>query len=246
MIPNYSNWLAKRVWAVNQSRARGEAPSPSGSDYAAWARVERESQRSAERYLAKWRRYEEKLHRKWLKDHSRKQREIDYSYLDDVFSGAMGIRIRKAHPFETWNEHFVRVTERVREIGEKYNLDLEAYAVQHYPQHYHKERGDNSLRSRDYETAHEEYQKAIDSGGEETWVAYVNKSSTFLMQDSYDECEAACRKALELNPRSAGAYFNLGQVAAARGDGEAAERYLAKAMELDDKIRQRLLRMGLG
>jgi len=34
------------------------------------------------------------------------------------------------------------------------------------------------------------------------------------------------------------------QVAAARGDGPTAERYLRRAMDLDDKIRQQLQQMG--
>jgi len=73
----------------------------------------------------------------------------------------------------------------------------------------------------------------------------VNQSSAYLMQDKLDDCERACRKALSIDPKSAGAYFNLGQVAAARGNGPTAEKHLRRAMDLDDKIRRQLRQMGL-
>ncbi len=245
MIPNYSNWLAKRVWAVNQSRAGGAAPASSEPDYAAWTRAERESRRSAARYLEKNQKLEGRLHRKWLKDKSRKQRELDYSYLGDVFSGTLGVRVRKAHPVDSWEQVFSKVHERIRDIGAKYEIDLEAHAAKRYPHNYHKERGDQLLKSQDPEGALREYNSATQSGGEESAVTYVNQSSAYLMQDRLEDCERACRKALSIDPNSAGAHFNLGQVAAARGDGPTAERYLRKAMDLDDKIRRQLQQMGL-
>ena len=244
MIPNYSNWLAKRVWAVNQSRASGVTPQRSETGYAAWTRAERESERSAKRYLERNRRLEGRLHRRWLRDKSETQRKRDFAYLNDVFSGALGVRVRKAHPVGTWGPVFSQIHEHVSDIGQKYGMDLEAYASRRYPAQYHKERGDRLLRSRDAEGALDEYSRAIKSSGGNSAVAYVNQSSAFLMQDRLDECEGACRKALALDPRRAGAYFNLGQVAAARGDGAAAERYLRRAMELDPKIRTQLEQMG--
>ena len=136
MIPFYSNWLAKRVRAVNRSRMRSAVPPPahSGPDYAAITRSEHEARRREAQHSRSSQKLEMKQQKRWLKDKSAKQRARDFAYLEDVRSGALEARVRAEHLPESCEPVLRRVDARVQDIKAKYGNDVTGTGQQHHAQ----------------------------------------------------------------------------------------------------------------
>lgn len=64
---------------------------------------------------------------------------------------------------------------------------------------------------------------------------YVQASGLDENPATYDDAELLYRKALELDPRLAIAYTNLGNILFRRGDAAGAETFYARAIEIDDR-----------
>ncbi len=63
--------------------------------------------------------------------------------------------------------------------------------------------------------------------------AYNGQGAALMQLEQFSEAEAVLRKALEYQPFLAGAYFNLGLIAEAREDNEAALEAFSRAIEIE-------------
>ena len=60
-----------------------------------------------------------------------------------------------------------------------------------------KEKGNAAYKKKDFETAHQHYDKAIELDPTNI-VYYTNKSAVFFEQKRYDECIDICNKGIEI------------------------------------------------
>ncbi|MFL9923760.1 tetratricopeptide repeat protein [Herbaspirillum lusitanum] len=96
----------------------------------------------------------------------------------------------------------------------------------------HNKIADTYLKLKDADKAHEHYQRVIEIAPKDPNSYAKLAASYFGTQDRYDEAMALFRKCLELDPRHALTYNNIGAVMYDHGETHEALDYFVKALEL--------------
>ena len=140
MIPNYSNWIAKRVWAVNQTRAGHseseiERDNESSVHRPSFHELEWEARKQDEAWEREQQRQRDKIQNEWFEDKSPVQQERDYEYLRLVLSGDI-IENLNTSDYDVFESEWRMVMSRINDICEKFQIDLEAYARKNFPNLY--------------------------------------------------------------------------------------------------------------
>ncbi|MGE0885801.1 MAG: tetratricopeptide repeat protein [Blastocatellales bacterium] len=92
------------------------------------------------------------------------------------------------------------------------------------------ERGLTANKQSRFQTAIEEFQRALSEDGDNAWIL-ANLGAAYLQAGRTEDAEASCQRALEHDPRNWLAHYNLGSHYAKQGRKEAAIDELQRALE---------------